>query len=244
MNEFNGLNYKQTKTLVKYNKDADKIHQLIAIGKSAYRGGGIIHNITHYYQESKFVNNIDMIDFKSLFPIAGLIASFELNNNIDNYYLDEHTYTHEQATDKIKSLMFDYEHQKINAIILIEGYWKEGSIPLFPQKVGSKNWEDENYKTVYAKNVIFTKRNWVSLFELQQHIKLGFVVTKIHKIYSWKYPKPSERINSLINWFTYLINKKDEAENEGNQGLRYIIKLLLNSSYGKLVEKRVTKDCQ
>ena len=71
--------------------------------------------------------------------------------------------------------------------------------------------------------------------ELQKAIELGLVkVEQINKIYYWD---KSERLFS--EFVETLYNERVKAKKEGNDALQYLLKILLNSSYGKFGQRRI-----
>lgn len=80
--------------------------------------------------------------------------------------------------------------------------------------------------------LIFPLGKWRGVythFELRESIKLGYEIQKVHK--SISYYQNEEQ--NLSDWVNQLFNKRNEYKKNKNEIMSYILKILLNSCYGK-----------
>jgi hypothetical protein len=98
---------------------------------------------------------------------------------------------------------------------------KSLAVPILPMKVKTGiRWSLEDRRGVYTHT------------DLNNAVKFGYKITKVHKALVWK-----DTQNVFKNYITEAYKIKDEGENESNPVKRAIGKLLMNSLYGKMLER-------
>ncbi|MEM4275122.1 MAG: hypothetical protein QXT65_04475 [Candidatus Nitrosocaldaceae archaeon] len=196
-----------------------KLHE-----EHSYRGGGIIHNLLGLYSTSKHIK-CEVHDFNSLFPVAGIVAANEMSENINDYIIIQ------LKLSDIYELLDKYKHKEINALVRVSLELRNNKPPICAEAVSIKINDHFVYKLCHPLKV---KAQYYSLYELEELLNYGYVITEVFHAIVFKYGK----ITALTKWFSTLLTFKNNAESSEE---RQIYKLFLNISYGKLAEKRITK---
>lgn len=210
----------------KLKKLKEEEQEIINFAKDSYQGGGIIHNLTPLYSRNLYLENISIVDFTSLYPISLLLALKHFYNSI--YDVEYIAYSHGISLKSIK------EDEYYIAYCYFE--FPNGTIPMCAIRYYHENEfkeEDSQYFTYYPLKGV----RWMHKHELEMLQKLGMRVIKITKLIKWKVTPYNYLFDIINNW----INERVQAKETNDKTKSYIMKIMLNSLYGKFVEHRENK---
>jgi len=209
-----------------YGTDEDRLaKKVIELGLQAYRGGGLI---IYYDKPNKYFDNVYIYDVVSLYPLSAYLMAQKIPLNVF----------------EIQPLAMQDVEEKINdpqyeGFVLARLKLKEGKRCYVAYRdVDITDIEPEKaQRSYYIKEV---PAQYYSFFELRiikmlgdYEIKYGNMDNDIQVGYYWK----GSQYKTLLTYFDTLLELKGTIKESDNPALYNMVKLLLNASYGKLVEK-------
>jgi len=81
-----------------------------------------------------------------------------------------------------------------------------------------------------------TFRGWYTHVELRKALKLGYVIKKVYKTLYFK-----EKCEPFVNFVRDLYTKRKSLK-ENNDPMQYVVKIIMNSLYGKFGQKFIDRD--
>ncbi|MEM5810019.1 MAG: DNA polymerase [Candidatus Aenigmatarchaeota archaeon] len=196
--------------------------ETINFAKDSYQGGGIIHNLAPLYNPSLHFKDLTIVDFTSLYPISLLLALKHFYSSINDVeYI---------AYSKGISLKTLDDNEYYIAYCYFE--FPPSTIPLCAVRFFNEN--EINEESQYFTYFPLKGARWIHKYELEILQKLGMKVIKITKLIKWKVKSYDYLFDKINNW----INERVKAKECGDKTKSYIMKIMLNSLYGKFVEKR------
>lgn len=185
-----------------------------------YKGGGFIHNLVPC--KPYVVEDSKMIDFISLYPVSLLIALNHMPSSmleVKHIKIDDSEYMNTKLKEYLDAPKYFFAY--------VQYEWMEG-VPLVPLYVYSKFEGEEQREVVYARQ----GTTWIGKDELKQFLKMGMRVVKCKELLVWDDFEYKEIKNIIKRLIEERINFK-----ESNPSLAYILKIALNSLYGKFAQQ-------
>lgn len=233
-------------------EDIDLLEKYQQYRRLFYYGGGINHNLLQFNTTLK---DVYMVDFNSLYPISMVIALRKLPSKIEDI---KHLTNEKHELDDLGINISVNLNELITKLSNNDNYYyfvkcklRVNDSSLVCENVKQENtvidtFQADTDREVMSRNVICKNMTVVLskdefVLEMQEN---NLEQCEILELWYWKVDKDSW--DKLYTDTCALIlkrlelKKQKDASVEAN-ALQYILKILLNSLYGKFAEKRVTR---